>query len=74
MGERLNLKKGSMIHILNEDGRLEPAWVLPVSLAFDHRVVDGVPVLSLLSRRPRNRKASTMKPPAVMKKTGRMPI
>ena len=38
-----------MIHILNEDGRLEPAWVLPVSLAFDHRVVDGVPAASFVS-------------------------
>ena len=25
------------------DGAVRPAWVLPVSLAFDHRVVDGVP-------------------------------
>ena len=25
------------------DGTVRPAWVLPVSLAFDHRVVDGVP-------------------------------
>ena len=25
------------------EGAVRPAWVLPVSLAFDHRVVDGVP-------------------------------
>ena len=56
------------------NGKLEPAWVLPVSLAFDHLVVDGVPALSLLRRRPRNSKARMKKPPAVMKKTGRIPI
>jgi pyruvate dehydrogenase E2 component (dihydrolipoamide acetyltransferase) len=32
-----------------ENGKLEPAWVLPVSLAFDHRVVDGVPAASFVS-------------------------
>ena len=25
------------------DGTVKPAWSLPMSLAFDHRVVDGVP-------------------------------
>ena len=32
-----------------EDGKLVPAWVLPLSLAFDHRVVDGVPAASFIS-------------------------
>ena len=29
-----------------QDGEVTAAWVLPVSLAFDHRVVDGVPAAS----------------------------
>ena len=29
-----------------QDGAIAVAWVLPVSLAFDHRVVDGVPAAS----------------------------
>ena len=32
-----------------EDGKVVPAWVLPLSLAFDHRVVDGVPAASFIS-------------------------
>jgi pyruvate dehydrogenase E2 component (dihydrolipoamide acetyltransferase) len=31
------------------DGAVRPAWVLPVSLAFDHRVVDGVPAAEFSS-------------------------
>ena len=31
------------------DGEVRPAWVLPVSLAFDHRVVDGVPAAEFSS-------------------------
>lgn len=30
-------------------GAVRPAWVLPVSLAFDHRVVDGVPAAEFSS-------------------------
>ena len=31
------------------DGEVRAAWVLPVSLAFDHRVVDGVPAAEFAS-------------------------
>ncbi len=31
------------------NGSVRPAWVLPVSLAFDHRVVDGVPAAEFAS-------------------------
>lgn len=31
------------------NGKVRPAWVLPVSLAFDHRVVDGVPAAEFAS-------------------------
>ncbi len=31
------------------EGTVRPAWVLPVSLAFDHRVVDGVPAAEFSS-------------------------
>ena len=31
------------------DGTVRAAWVLPVSLAFDHRVVDGVPAAEFAS-------------------------
>ena len=31
------------------DGAVRAAWVLPVSLAFDHRVVDGVPAAEFVS-------------------------
>ena len=31
------------------DGAVRPAWVLPLSLAFDHRVVDGVPAAEFSS-------------------------
>ena len=31
------------------NGSVQPAWVLPVSLAFDHRVVDGVPAAEFAS-------------------------
>ena len=31
------------------DGNVRAAWVLPVSLAFDHRVVDGVPAAEFAS-------------------------
>ena len=32
-----------------QDGAISAAWVLPVSLAFDHRVVDGVPAASFIA-------------------------